>query len=160
MKSNKSKCHITVTELVFLGHIISSDGIKGDPKTVHVIINLPQPTNKTELQKFFGMLSCLGKFIPSLSIESVSLSKLLEKDIEFIFDIPQVGAFNRQNQVVAYAQFLDFFDKNLPIKTTCDASKLGLGAMLEQLHGTVWHLTPFASRSLTTAEQNFSQIKK
>ena len=38
-----------MNELVFLGHIISSDNIKGDPKKVHAITNLPQPTNKTEL---------------------------------------------------------------------------------------------------------------
>ena len=43
-------------------------------------------------------------------------------------------------------QTLKFFDKNLPIKSACDRSKLGLEAMLEQLHGSVWHRTRFASR--------------
>ena len=69
LKLNKSKCQIAVNELVFLGHVISRDGIKADPKKVHATSNLPQPTNKTELQKFFGMLTYLGKFIPNLSIE-------------------------------------------------------------------------------------------
>ena len=32
--------------------------------------------------------------------------------------------------------------------------------MLEQLHETVWHPTAFGSRSLTAAEQNYSQIEK
>ena len=63
-------------------------------------------------------------------------------------------------QLVANRQTLKCFDKNLPIKVKCDVSKLGLGAMLEQLHGTVWYPTAFASRSLTAAEQNYSQIKK
>ena len=40
---------------------ISWDGIKADPKKVHAISNLPQPTNKTEWQKFFGMLNYFGK---------------------------------------------------------------------------------------------------
>lgn len=44
------------------------------------------------------------------------------------------------------------FDKNLKIKITCDASKLGLWAMLEQLHATVWYPTAFASWSITGAE--------
>ena len=57
MKLKKSKCQIAVNELVFLGHVISRDGIKADPKKVHAISNLPQPTNKTELQKFFGILT-------------------------------------------------------------------------------------------------------
>ena len=55
---------------------------------------------------------------------------------------------------------MKFFDKNLPIKSACDASKLGLAAMLEQLHGSVWYPTGFASRLLTAAEQNYSQIEK
>ena len=47
LKLNKSKCQIAVNELVFLGHVISRDGIKADPKKVHAISNLPQPTKKT-----------------------------------------------------------------------------------------------------------------
>ena len=77
------------------------DGIKADPKKVHAISNLPQPTNKTELQKFFGMLNYLEKFIPNLSIKSANLRKLLEKDNEFVFDPPQIDAFNKLEQLVA-----------------------------------------------------------
>ena len=79
LKLNKSKCQIAVNKLVFLRHLISCDGIKADPKKVHAISNLPQPTNKTELQKFFGMLNYLEKFIPNLSIKSANLRKLLER---------------------------------------------------------------------------------
>ena len=85
------------------------------------------------------MLNCLGKFIPYLSIESANLRKLLEKDDEFIFDTPQIDAFNKLKQLVANMQTLKLVDKNLPIKITCDPSKLGIGAMLEQLHGTVYY---------------------
>ena len=92
LKLNKSKCQIAVYELVFLRRVISCDDIQADPSKVHAISNLPQPTNKTELQKFFGMLNYLGKFIPSLSIKSANLRKLLEKDHEFIFYTPQIDA--------------------------------------------------------------------
>ena len=85
LKLNKSKCQIAINELVFLGHIISRDGIKADLKKIHAISNLPQPANKTELQNFFEMLNYLGKFIPNFSIESANLRKLLEKDSEFVF---------------------------------------------------------------------------
>ena len=144
----------------FLGHVVSRDGIKADPKKVHAISNLPQPTNKTKLQKFFRMPNYLGKFIPNLSIESANLRKLPEKDNEYVFDFPQIEALNKLKQLVANTQTLKYFDKNLPIKVTWDASKLGLGAMLEHLHGTVWYHTAFASRSLTAAEQSYSQVEK
>ena len=159
LKLSKSKCQIAVNELVFLGHVISRDAIKTDPKKVHAISNLPQPTNKKEFQKFLGMLNYLGQFIPNLSIESTNIRKLLEKDNGFIFATRQTDAFNKLKQLVANTQ-ANFFGKNLLIKITYAASKKGLGAMLEQLHGTVWYPNASASSSLTAAEQNYSQTKK
>ena len=100
----------------FLGHVVSHDGIKADPKKVHAISNLPQPANKTKLQKFFRMPNYLRKFIQNLSIESANLRKLPEKDNKYIFDFPQIEAFNKLKQLVANTQTLKYFDKNLPIK--------------------------------------------
>ena len=50
----------------------------------------------------------------------------------------------------------EYFDKNLPITITCNATKLGFRVMLEQLHGTISHPIAFASRWPTAAEQNYS----
>ena len=88
------------------------------------------------------MLNYLGQFIPNLSIESTNIRKLLEKDNGFIFVTRQTDAFNKLKQLVAKTQ-ANFFGKNLPIKITCDASKIGLGAMLEKYmeqFGTLLHL--------------------
>ena len=93
LKLNKPKCQIAVNELVFLEHIISSDGFKDDPKKVHSI-TMVSPTNKTELQKLFEMLNCFRKFISNLPIELINLRELLEKDNEFIFHNTQINAFN------------------------------------------------------------------
>ena len=93
LKLNKSKCQVAVNELVFLEHIISSDGFKDYPKKVDSI-TMASPTNKTEWQKFFGMINCFRKFISKLPIELANLRELLEKDNEFIFHNPQINAFN------------------------------------------------------------------
>ena len=94
LKLNKSKCQIAVNELVFLEHIISSDGFKDDPKKVRSI-TMASPTNKTELQKIFGINNCFRKFISKLPIiKLANLRELLEKGNEFIFHNPQINAFN------------------------------------------------------------------
>ena len=93
LKLNKSKCQTAVNELVFLQHIISSGGFKDDPKKVHSI-TMASPTNKTELQKFFGMKNVFRKSISKLPIiKLANLKELLEKDNEFIFHNPQINAF-------------------------------------------------------------------
>ena len=67
LKLNKSKCVFSAAEISFLGHIISVDGLKVDPGKCDAIINMPIPNNKTELQRFLGMINYVGKFIPNLS---------------------------------------------------------------------------------------------
>ena len=55
---------------------------------------------------------------------------------------------------------LKFFDPKLKTKVTCDASKFGLGATLEQKYDDQWFPIAFKSRSCTQAEQNYSTIEK
>ena len=49
LKLNKSKCVFGMTELKFLGHIISERGIEPDPEKVSAIVDMPLPTNRKEL---------------------------------------------------------------------------------------------------------------
>jgi hypothetical protein len=80
LKLNKKKCTFRMTEITFLGHLISADGIKPDPRKIEAILKMPTPTSKTELQRFLGMINYLGKFLPNLSKETAPLRQLLEKD--------------------------------------------------------------------------------
>ena len=55
---------------------------------------------------------------------------------------------------------LKIFDQHCPTKISCDASMKGLGAVLEQKHDETWYPIAYASRSLSSSEQNYSQIEK
>lgn len=70
LKLNKKKCKIGVTETTFLCHVISAEGIKPDHRKIEAIANMQSPSNKTELQRFLGMVTYLGKFVPNLSDET------------------------------------------------------------------------------------------
>ena len=70
LKLNEKKCRIGVTETTFLGHVITSEGIKPDPRKIEAITNMPTPSNKMEVQRFLGMVTYLGKFLPNLSEET------------------------------------------------------------------------------------------
>ena len=72
LKLRKDKCETNKSELTFLGHLISADGIKPDPRKTEAIMNMPDPTNVKELQRFLGMITYLGKFIPQLSDDSTT----------------------------------------------------------------------------------------
>ena len=56
---------------------------------------------------------------------------------------------------------LKYFDPNLPVKLSVDASKLGLGSILLQLHKDDWHPVAFASRALSKTERRYiAKLKK
>ena len=66
---------------MFLGHIISSEGIKIDPSKTEAITKIPLPRSFNELQRFLGMVNYLGKLIPNLAEHTTPLRNLLKKDV-------------------------------------------------------------------------------
>ena len=55
MKLNLKKCEIVKEEITFLGHLLTSEGIKPDPQKVTAIKDMPYPENKEALQRLLGM---------------------------------------------------------------------------------------------------------
>ena len=84
LRLNLSKCVFRVPEITFLGHVVSADGLKIDPRKCDAISNYPEPQNQTELKRFLGMINYVGKFIPNLADITAPLRCLLQKDVEFI----------------------------------------------------------------------------
>ena len=83
LKLNKTKCQIRKQPIVFLGHIISSEGIKIDPSKTEAITKMPLAISVNELQRFLGMGNYLGKFILNLIEYTTPLRNLPKKDVAF-----------------------------------------------------------------------------
>ena len=160
MKLNPAKCVFARIELIFLGHKVTGSGVKPDPSKISAIIDMPIPSTVKELQRFMGMVNYLGKFLPSLSKVSEPLWKLLEKDAIWSLEKPQLEAIKKLKELVTSSPVLKFFDNNLPTRVSSDAPKRGLGAVLEQEHEDKWSPVAFASRTLTTSEENYCPLEK
>ena len=90
LKLNKTKCEIRKQSIVFLGHIISSKGIKIDPSKTEAITKMLLSRSVNELQRFLGMVIYQGKFIPNLAEHTTPLRNLLKKDVMFELQKPQL----------------------------------------------------------------------
>ena len=55
-----SKCEFWLKEMSFLGHIVSEEGIRVDPRNIEVILEWKPPRNVTEVRSFLG-LACYYK---------------------------------------------------------------------------------------------------
>lgn len=156
LRFNKNKCEFLRTEMTYLGHVLTAEGLKVDDRKVSAIKNMPTPKTKQELQRFLGMVTYLMKFIPDLSTKTAPLRQLLEKDCVWQWTSQQDQAVQVLKDTLSSCPTLRMFDVKKPVTIECDSSKDGLGAVLLQEEQPV----AYASRSLTAAEERYAQIEK
>ena len=73
-----SKCTYMQKEVVYLGHIVSADGVKHDPRKVSAVLDSQAPSNVKELRHFLGLTNYYRKFISSYASIADPLYKLLK----------------------------------------------------------------------------------
>lgn len=91
---NKHKCVFAKSQITYLGHLITSEGLKPDPTKVEAISQMPLPKCKPDLQRLLGMTNYLCKFLPNYTEVTTPLRQLLQKDVKWSFDKPQIEAAN------------------------------------------------------------------
>ncbi|XP_055622556.1 uncharacterized protein K02A2.6-like [Toxorhynchites rutilus septentrionalis] len=91
---NHQKCIIGVSELQFLGHIISSEGMRPAPSKVEALLSFRHPENVAEVKSFLGLANYMNKFIPNLAAVDEPLRRLLHQTVKFVWTEEQQYAFN------------------------------------------------------------------
>lgn len=156
IKLKPSKCHLRVREVTFVGHVISKAGLKADSSKVDAILQMPEPSNRKELERFMGMINYLGKFIPNLSAVTSPLRDLLKKENDWQWSHEHCSAVKDLKRLITQAPVLGFFNVDQPVVLSVDASLQGLGAVLIQNNKPI----AYASRSLSDCETRYAQIEK
>ena len=137
------------TDCKFFGHRLTPDGIKVDPKKIEAIIQMDPPQNVVSLQSFNGMVNYLKRFNSVLSELSEPLRRLCKSGVQWAWESEQQNAFKAIKQVITTLPILTYFDKTKKHTIQCDASKIGLGAVLLQESKPVMYV----SRALTETEE-------
>uniref|UniRef100_A0AAQ5Z5J2 ribonuclease H n=1 Tax=Amphiprion ocellaris TaxID=80972 RepID=A0AAQ5Z5J2_AMPOC len=156
LRLNPHKCKFRLDQVGYVGHIFTSEGPKADPSKTAAITDMPVPTDVTSLQRFLGMVSYLGKYIPNFSDIAAPLRKLTHKETAWCWFQQHQEAFDRLKSCLFSPPVLAYYDVREPITLTCDASCYGLGAACMQNGRPV----AFASRILTETETRYAQIEK
>ena len=156
LKLNPTKCKFGVTNVNYVGHTFTSDGLKPDPEKVKAITDMPSPDSVQSLQRYLGMVNYLAKFIPNLSDVAAPLRELTHKNVSWCWYEKHQQAYDQVQNLVSRAPLLKYYDVTKPVTLTCDASKFGLGAACLQDGEPI----AYASCTMKTYEQNYAQIEK
>lgn len=160
VKLNTGKCRFFLDTVTFLGYNFSSKGIQPCTDKIKAILDAPSPTNVMQVQSFIGICTFYSKFIPQFSNRMAPLYSLTKKGTKFVWGSDQMHAFENIKSSFKQANLLRFFNPNLQTALETDSSSYGIGAVILQKHADGWHPVQFASRTLSRAEQNYSQIER
>ncbi|GFV82441.1 retrovirus-related Pol polyprotein from transposon 17.6 [Trichonephila clavipes] len=133
LKLNISKCVFGVTELIFLGHLITPDGIKPLPDKVQAVLDYKQPETVGSLRKFLGLLNFYRRFLPKAAEQQYLLSEFLKgskgkKDSKPLnWSSEAITAFQRCKQALADAALLAHPSPSASLALHVDASDYAIG---------------------------------
>ncbi|XP_043192222.1 uncharacterized protein K02A2.6-like isoform X1 [Amphibalanus amphitrite] len=161
LKVRPAKCRFLVPSVEYLGHIVDKDGIRPTPAKVRAIQSAPEPKNVKQLKSFLGILTYYSRYIPDRSQKLAPLHLLLQKDVAWRWGAEQAASFQWARDVLSSGSVLGHFDINKRQVLVCDASSVGIGAVLAQREadGTEKPVG-FVSRSLSPCERKYSQIER
>ena len=151
-----SKCLFCTEEVEYLGHILTPEGVRMDPKKVDSIISWPTPTSVTHLKQFLGLLGYYDDFVDHLADVACPRTQLFKKNVPWEWGDAPSAAFNKLKNLVTSPPCLLILDLNLPFTIHCDASGFALGAVLKQDQGRGLQPIAFLSRKFQPPERNLA----
>lgn len=160
LKVKPSKCDLFATQVKYLGHIISAEGIRADPAKVECVREWPVPKNQTEVKSFIGLASYYRRFVKGFADIARPLHQLTEKGKRFRWGEDCQQAFIQLKSRLTTAPVLAYPDPQKRFVLDTDASDVGIGAVLSQEDGEAEHVVAYASRALTKEERRYATTKK
>nr|AAQ56440.1 putative polyprotein [Oryza sativa Japonica Group]AAQ56491.1 putative polyprotein [Oryza sativa Japonica Group] len=146
-----SKCDFWLSEVKFLGHVITAQGVAVDPSNVESVTKWTPPKTVSQIRSFLGLAGYYRRFIENFSKIARPMTQLLKKDEKFKWSVECNQSFEELKKKLVSAPVLILPDQTKDFQVYCDASRQGLGCVLMQ-EGRV---VAYASRQLRPHESNY-----
>ena len=137
LKMKHSKCDFFESEIHYLGHLISADGISPLPDKLTTIKKMPAPKDTKEIKQFLGLTGYYRKFVPRFADISRSFTALKKKETKFVLTPECQKSFELLKSFLYGEHILKYADTSKPYTLYTDASKYGWAGVLTQSHTTV-----------------------
>ncbi|KAG1941111.1 interleukin-1 receptor accessory protein-like 1-A [Pimephales promelas] len=160
LKVKPSKCSLFASQVRYLGHVISAEGIRADPAKIDVVRQWPVPKNQTEVRSFVGLASYYRRFIEGFAEIARPLHRLTEKGRKFKWGDECQRAFSQLKTALVTTPVLAYPDPHKTFILDTDASDMGIGAVLSQEMDGLERVVAYASRALTKQERRYATTKK
>ena len=161
LKLKAKKCHLFQRKVVFLGKLVSDQGISANPENVASVLKWPAPTTVKEVQQFLGVINYHRAHIKKFSEISRPLFAIIKKDADFEWETDQKVAFETLKTALTSSPVLAFPRINdEPFILDTDASEAAIGAELLQVQDGEERVISYGSYALTPSQRNYCVTRK
>ena len=136
LKMKQSKCDFFKSEIHYLEHLISPEGISPLLDKLDSIKHMPVPSSMKEIKQFLGLTGYYRKFVPRFADISRPLTTLTKKDTKFKWTPACQKSFELLKEKLCGEPILKYADTSKPYTLYTDASKFGWAGVLTQPHTT------------------------
>src|SRR4051812_44576263 len=127
-----SKCEFWLTEVKFLEHVVSGDGIAVNPSKIEAVMDWERPKSVFDIRSFLGLVGYYRRFVLDFSKLAAPLTRLTRKGVKFEWTDECESSFLELKIRLTTAPILIIPERGLGYTLYCDASLLGYGAVLMQ----------------------------
>ena len=146
-----SKCEFWLNEVSFLGHIVSKEGIRVDPKKIEVVVEWKPPGNVIEVRSFLGLAGYYRRFVKGFSMTAAPMMRLLQRNVKYKWSEKFQRSFKKLKEFLTEAPVFTQPTCGKEYVIFSDASLNRLGCVLMQAGKVV----AYASRQLKPHEKNY-----
>ena len=168
LKMKRSKCDFFKSEIHYLGHLISPEGINPLPNKLDSIKHMPVPNSAKEIKQFLGLTGYYRKFVPRFADISRPLTTFTKKDAKFEWTSACQKSFELLKEALCGEPVLKYADTSKLYTLYTDASKYGWAGVLTQPHittidcksTTTDHRVAFVSGLFRGSQLNWAALTK
>jgi transposase InsO family protein len=160
LKLKPTKCHFLKRQVMFLGHLVSHEGLATDPEKVRAVEEWPKPDSLKEVRSFLGLCAYYRRFVPEFAKVARPLHGLTRKGVKFKWSEECSAAFEELKKRLTEAPILSLPNDTDTYILDTDASQFAIGAVLSQLQGGLEKVICFGSRVCTPAETNYDVTRR
>lgn len=83
LKLEAKTCVIGLLELIYLGHVVSAEGLRPNPDKIQAVMQFPHPANLECVQSFIGLVNYSRRFVQGFALIAAPFYRLLKKSVTF-----------------------------------------------------------------------------
>ena len=148
-------------EVIFLGHVVSGEGVKPSPTNISKIMNWPKPKTARQVKQLVAMGSYYRRYVKDFASIVRPMVELTKKGKKFIWTNACDRSFDLLKKALVSADVMGYpLNEAGDFILDVDASDIGIGGILHQVQDGREKVIAYASRALNKAEKNYCVTEK